>query len=296
MPWNFFRMRQTSMTCYRHRVVVLLLLLCASAAAEQVPVLLQRAVLAESQHRFDEAQRTLHAVLGRNPRDPSAWLRLASIATVRGDIDAARTACSNAAAHVDPVVSLACRGRIALATLEYDPAYAALKSVLDHPHYRDREDESTRWACGVAAELAVALRQHTAADHLFQRALNEASPVQLWAARLDQLLATARATRVLELVPPREVSTVLQLRRLIALRELGRENEARQLIDYFDWEFRQALQLNDYTHGREIARFYLDVVPRQRLALLAASHNIDNQREAEDFALYQRALAAIPIW
>ncbi len=90
-----------------------------------------------------------------------------------------------------------------------------------------------------------------------------------------------------------EVDTALQLRRLIALRHLDRYEEGVAQARYLNWEFRQALRAGDFTHGREMARFYLDVELKPALALLAASHNLELQREAEDHVLYRRALALV---
>ena len=142
-------------------------------------------------------------------------------------------------------------------------------------------------------ELAAALREDETADRYFLRATGSGAPLHLQVAWLDHLLATSRPGAVLDRVPPHEPVAALQIRRLIALRELGRDSETEDYRQFLDWEYQYALHAKEYIHAREIARFYLDVVPRPRLALRAAEHNLSRQREAEDYALYHRALAEV---
>ena len=88
-------MPRISVTFYSSTLTVLLLLFTVVVAADSRALLIS-AGLAERQHRFDDAQRDLHRALVLSPRDAAAWLKLASVATVRGDVAAARRACSNA--------------------------------------------------------------------------------------------------------------------------------------------------------------------------------------------------------
>jgi len=265
------------------------------AASSASPSGQQAATVAASQHRFSEAEQLLREHLRQHPRDGASWLQLASIAAVRADANSATDACAQAANFVDPIVTLGCRGRVALVTQDYGPAYHALSRMLQHPTYERQDDHWTGWSRGVAAELAVALQRHDEADTLFLRALAEWPSRPLQAAWLDHLLATSRYSQVLASVDVNEPDDVLQLRRLIALRRLGRSAESAALTDYYDWLYGMALARGESGAGREIARFYLDVRPRPERARLAAQRNLELQREAEDFALYWRAFAPEPI-
>jgi len=167
-------------------------------------------------------------------------------------------------------------------------ALKPLELMLQHPAYRQRKDHLTRWAAGVAAELAAAQGLVVTADDLFRRALEEAPSVQIRAAWYDHLLATGRPASVVAAIDPQRSPMPLQVRRMIALKQLDRLVEAQPQIHYLDWEYRSAMAREEYLHGREMARFYLDVLPRPALAQTAAARNLDTQREAEDYALYQR--------
>ncbi|MCB1676230.1 MAG: hypothetical protein KDI01_08065 [Halioglobus sp.] len=253
----------------------------------------QTARQAEAEHRFADAARDLRLWLRQHPTDGPAWLRLASVAAVRADVVTATAACANAAPFVDPIAALACRGRVGLVSLEYERAYAPLVAALGHQRYAHRNDIWTTWACGVAAELAVAQGLDDAADRLFQRALRgAAAPTpQIEAAWLDHLLATGRYRQVLAATSAREPLDMLQLRRMIALQRLGMAQEGASLRAYLHWQYQSELERGEFLHAREIARFYLDVLPDTERARLAAENNLDYQREAQDYALYHRAFA-----
>ena len=286
-------MKWISTTCCCSFLQVCLLLGPAQTWATDKPSLSQAARQAETEHRFEDASRYLRDWLRQHPADGPAWLRLASVMTVRDDAAGAAAACARAAPFVDPIAVLACRGRVALASLEHRRAYAPLAAALQHPRYIMRSDIWTAWACGVAAELATAQGLDDEADLLYRRALRgdaEPSP-QIRAAWLDHLLATGRYRQVLVHTSAHEALGMLQLRRLIALRHLGLGRKEASQREYLDWQYRSELASGDFLHAREIARFYLDVLPDRERARLAAWHNLDYQREAEDYALYHRAFA-----
>jgi len=54
-------------------------------------------------------------------------------------------------------------------------------------------------------------------------------------------------------------------------------------------QFTQWQQHKDFQHAREMAIFYLDVMPKPELALTLAKINLQNQQEPEDHALLRRA-------
>lgn len=251
------------------------------------------ALEAERKHHFEIAAHHLRRVVSDEPRNAQAWLILASLETVRGDMDAAREACSIATQHLDPLVALACRGRLALADAEDKAeAYARLERVLSHPAYAGREDRIFLWAVGVAAELAVAVDNAREADRLFEQALVRQAPVYLQAAYLDHLLATARPEQVLAYVAQQPRLLALELRRALALVELKDTQALVPSRARLHETFQTWMAQGDFTHGREMAMFYLDVLDRPALAATAATENLKYQREPEDKALYERATGA----
>lgn len=266
---------------------------------------MERAQAAEDKHRFELAEHHLRRILQRNPRDAQAWLKLASLETVRGEMDDAREACAKATRFTGLLVSVACRGRIALAGGEdKNLALGALMTALAHDTVSSRRDPIASWASGVAAELAVALGQTTQADKLFARALADSPAVHLEAAYLDHLLASDRAPAVLDYVDPQDRELARELRRVLALKALQRtegyalsvQQNADLLarITSLDSVFHHWIEEGDFTHGREMAMFYLHVLPNAELARLTATQNLQHQQEVEDQRLYQAVQALAP--
>lgn len=262
------------------------LIVLATTIASADELLLQ-ARLAEDEHRFDDARAALLQAVDRNPRNAEAWLGLASVALVQGDALTGQHACRRVAALADPIAGLACRGAVALATGQHDAAYRPLARLLNGGPYSGRADRFTTWAHGVLADLAAAMGKDGQADREYQRAIEGGAPPRVKARYLDHLLATQRPVEVLALADTR--SDLQMLRRLIALAQLGRLSEALFEVALLDAAFRADMRANDYVHGREMARFYLDVMPRPALAHLAAERNFEIQREPEDRALWLRA-------
>lgn len=255
----------------------------------------EHAVEAEAKHHFALAEHHLRNIVERDPRDAQAWLSLASLETVRGDISAAREACAVATRQLDPVVALACRGRLALADAESKAdALDDLQPLLAHPAFRARNDELALWTVGVAAELAAAVGQDEEADRYFERVIANDPPTHIEAAYLDHLLATARPYAVIAYAEARDTSLAVELRRALALVAIGAESSLQGMQQRLHETFLHWIEDGDFTHGREMAMFYLDVMPQPALASRAATENLKYQREPEDRALYRRATGQEP--
>ncbi len=249
------------------------------------------AIEAERAHRFELAEHHLHAILDQDPRNFPAWLKLASLETVRGDLSRARAACAAAARLSELLTAVACRGRLALAGgADAEHTLQTLLQTLDHPLVYERSDPIAQWTWGVAAELAAAVGDTEAADRLFERALIQHAPLHLEAAYLDHLLATDRAQRVLDVVPDDDQTLAIQLRRMLAVLALGQQPDA-AIVATMDATFRTWIAAEDFTHGREMAMFYLRVRPDLGMAQLAALRNLHFQREREDLRLCRDAFS-----
>ncbi|MGQ3092656.1 MAG: hypothetical protein ACT6RP_04335, partial [Roseateles sp.] len=112
------------------------------------------------------------------------------------------------------------------------------------------------------------------------------------AALADWLLARNRATEALALVegsPDAEADTLL-LRRVIALRQLGRDAAAPTAL--LRERLAAAERREPAKHAREQARFALDVEQQPREALRLAELNWATQREPADALLLVRAAIA----
>lgn len=279
-------MRPTSMIWPLSSLLALLLVGQAQAHGDHDNM--QRARDAERQHYFPEAEQYLRAVIEDDPGDAQAWLTLASLETVRGDLDQARQACARVLQHFDAITGLACRGRIALAGgIDRREALQSLHSALEHPAVADRSDVYALWASGVAAELAASLGEAAIAESFFQRALAGSPAIHLQAAYLDFLLDADRPAEVLTRVGAGEEELALKLRRVMALLALDRSSEAERLKRQLHATFGDWIAAGDFTHGREMAMFYLSVMPRPEIARRAATRNLEVQREREDWQLYR---------
>ncbi len=245
----------------------------------------------ERKHHFALAEDHLRRLINTEPDNAQAWLSLASLETVRGHIDAARRACAQATRQVDAIESLACRGRIALADAgDKARALAELKPLLDHPAFVNRRDPVALWTVGVAAELSAAVGAPEETEQLFRRSLAVDPPVHLDAAYLDFLLSANRPGEVLEYVARRGPELALELRRALALVALGELDELHGPRERLHRTFLHWMEDGDFTHGREMAMFYLDVFPQRGLATRAATENLKYQREPEDRGLYARVV------
>ena len=288
MHWIFSKTRLLSMIYSTNRwlgIALLVAVILASASVFADP--LRQARLAADQHRFTDARAALTQAIERMPRNAEAWLGIASVALVQGDAMTGLWACRRVAALADPIAGFACRGRVALITGHYATAYPPLVLMLDSKRYAGRKDRFTVWARSVAADLAAAMGENAAADRHFQHAIDDGASRDVKLRYLDHLLATNRPEAVLALTDANDWT--LQLPRLLALRALNRLDEAPKDVAYLDRIFQMEIRAGEFEHGREMARFYLDVLPQPRTALLAAERNLEMQREPEDLALWIRA-------
>lgn len=266
--------------------LLFVVLLSVSTAATSMPDRLQEAAQLSHAHRFDEALTLLDRIVREQPDHGGAWIKMASIALVIGDVDKARNACRRAAIHVDPAVAIACQGRIAYATFSgREETLARILKLLSLPRYASRRDDGIIWARSVAAELAAVTGKVEIADRLFTRSIDDGAPEQVLVAYADHLLATGRPEHVLRLLEGPNGSYARQTRYLLALARVGADEMGRAKLHRLDRAFRQEIAQSKFGHAREIAFFYLHIMPDPELAELAARENILRQREPEDYEL-----------
>lgn len=249
------------------------------------PVLFQ-AWLAQAEHRFDDARVLLDELLTRQPTHAQAWLLAASVALASGDTDGSRRACRQVAIVVDPGVGFACLARAA------NPSdWLAYFERLARWPLSGLEPELAGWVQATLAELAAGLARAEAAELYFEHALRLAPSVQLRASYADWLLSEERFDDALALLPRRSHAPALGVLRLLALRGLGRDTGV--LEQRYERRFAHWLEHDDFRHGREMARFYLDVADSPALALEIARENLLRQSEREDHALLARCERAV---
>ena len=252
------------------------------------PAVLLRARVLQARHDFDLALADLRLLLARPDLDDDiraqALLDAAGVHQLRAELPAARALCERlrplaplpAAACLAELDSLSGRAADAAQTL------AGLSPGRSVPP----------WLALMRAELAERLGDSARAPGLYQLALAGGDVVYTHAAWADGLLAQGRAADALALLQRSAdaEADALLLRRVIALRALGRESAA--LAAQMRERLAAADRREPGRHAREQARFALDVESQPRAALRLAQANWAFQREPADAVLLLRAALA----
>jgi tetratricopeptide (TPR) repeat protein len=258
--------------------------------APPVAVLVLRARIRQSNHEFLAALSDLDRALALNPREGQALLDRASIRTVLGRHDAARSDCQSLEGVITPLYVAACRAAIAGVTGSARAATGELSHALLAPGLA-REDKC--WAESLLGELSTRLGDSEAAEAQFRRVLI-ACPNDSYAkgALADLLLDLQRNAEVVRLLADQVRKDALLLRLTIAERQLNSANFRPHLADLTQ-RFEEARLRGSSVHRREEARFELAVKDDPARALTLALENFQVQREPADVRLaLEAALAA----
>ena len=250
------------------------------------PVLVLAASALQSSHRFGEALQMLDRALVLEPHNAQAWLTKATILQVRGEFDAARTACRRLPQSADQMITLTCLASVDSLTGRLELSYRALDRMVSADG--NAASNVQAWVSGQLADMAVRLRDFTAAERHFTSALRlDPDEPYLKAAYSDLLLLENRHEEVIELLRDGAAHDVLLLRLAIAARR-AQARDAPRWARLFEAR-RQAVRKDDNPHAREHARFLLDVLDQPREALTLARKNWGEQREPADVQIYLRA-------
>lgn len=257
----------------------------ADAPAE---VVLLRARVLQARHEFEPALAELNRLLARGDLLPDqraqALLDAAALHQLRAELPAARELCE----QLQPLAALPAAACLAELSSLSGQGQAAAQALA-----RLSPGRSTApWLALMRAELAERLGDEAAAPALYRTALAGEDEVYTRAALADWLLARRRAAEALVLLErsPDADADALLLRRVIALRQLGRDASAPAA------QMRERLaaagRREPGKHAREQARFALDVEQQPREALRLAQLNWTMQREPVDALLLLRAALA----
>lgn len=257
----------------------------ADAPAEAV---LLRARVLQARHAFDEALAELRRLQARSDLAPElraqALLDAAALHQLRAELPEARRLCE----QLQPLAVLPAVACLAELDSLTGQAPAAARTLAQLSPGRI----VAPWLALMRAELAERLGDEANAPALYRMALAGDDEVYTRAALADWLLARRRATEALAVVErsPDAQADALLLRRVIALRQLGRDAAAPAA------QMRERLAAADRRepsrHAREQARFALDVTGDPREALRLARVNWAFQREPADALLLLRAAQA----
>ncbi len=265
-------------------------------------VVLMQATLDQYQHDFSKARVRLMHILQSAPAPKiaaQAWLTLATIERVQGNYAESDRAC-NSLARFTTSYALACLAENTGLRGQRDSARTQLNDLLSSSALQGVEQIDTRrWLLTTLAELDERAGRTASAEHFYRQAFaNTAKDAQdgyLIFAYADFLLAQSRPKEVLRLLAnqPEPASDGVLLRRTIAEKKLGlKQAEAStiQLAERFD-----AARLRGdgaAKHGRELARFQLQVQNDSAGALINARENLRVQKEPVDWLVMAQAAAA----
>jgi tetratricopeptide (TPR) repeat protein len=258
-------------------------------AAPPAPVLLLRATLLQSRHRFREALGDLDALLAIQPDDAQALLTHATVLRVQGRYAEAARSCDQLAGIADDFVTALCTESIRSLRGGLREAASALDAIADRSV--GQSPGVRAWYRAERAEMAERLGDDVDALRRYRAALaDDTGDPQLRAAAADLLLRISRPREALDVTGPDPTADALKLRAAIASRALGRpraELEA-ALADAYAASHRR----DEDVHLREEARFALEIVGDAPRALALAQQNWSVQREPADARLLLLAARA----
>ncbi|WP_082565324.1 hypothetical protein [Duganella sp. Root1480D1] len=270
------------------------------AAAPPVPVLLMRATLLQSGHRFVEAIRDLDAVTRADPGNAQAWLTLATVQVVRGEYDAAVHSCGRLSSLAGQLASMTCLANARATNGELAASERLLALAIERSDSAGAPDASNAglrlWALTLLGELAARRGDAARAELRFSQVLALApGESYVLGAYADLLLDQGRSAEVLALLRDHLRVDGLLLRHTIAAQAAPspRAPEVASAIAELQARFDAATRRGDAIHQREQARFELKLRHNARAALELALANWQVQKEPADLRiLLQAALAA----
>lgn len=254
--------------------------------------LVVQATILQSRHQFVESRRILQAVLQRDPDNMQAWLTLASVALVQGDMDEGRRDCSHLVRDSDALVVVGCIGSWSAVTGNAQNTLLGIEAVMKTEQTASPALQS--WAHGLMADAAKYLGQAERADAEYKQAMQLAPGDNFLIATYgDFLLDHGRAREVLDLTRGYSQSDTSFLRQVLAEAAL-KLPVANADIQSMASRFRDLEQRGDSAlYGREEARFALELQHDPARALKLAQANWSIQHAPEDIRIYlEAALAA----
>lgn len=252
--------------------------------------LVTQATILQYRHQFPEARELLRAALKQDPRNPQAWLTLATLDMVQGSYAAAGKNCAHVAETAGFDLGLACTGNL---RAYLGKARQSLVMLQQAAATADKGPAAYQaWLQGLIAETAERLGDWPLAETHYLAALKLLPQDNfLLVAYADFLLDRGRPKEVLTLLADRTQSDTAFLRLALAQADLRGEEAAR-----YTWIMAArfealALRGSDY-FGREQARFALRLQHDPQRSLEMARRNWQVQRAPWDARVLLEAAEA----
>lgn len=253
---------------------------------------LLRATIAQSTHAFASARSDLIAAVAQDPYNPQAWLTLASVQQVTGDLANAAHSCERVTSTGATAVGIVCKAALDGLTGNAAMAYDALES-LSRTNVLDPSVRVQTWALTLRGELAERLGRGGEAERWYRASLaTDPQDTYTIAAYADFLLDEGRSAEVVSLIPQDTRVDTLLLRRAQADDALGTE-QATATAREVAGRFAALRERGDRVHLREEARFTCSVLHDPASGLVLALQNWAIQKEPLDARIVlECALAA----
>ncbi|MGK5079177.1 hypothetical protein ACQ4W6_12855 [Janthinobacterium sp. HLX7-2] len=246
-------------------------------------VLVLRATLFQSTHRFAAALADLDTVLRRDTGNAQAWLTRATVQMVTGDLVAAKGSCMRLYSRAPALIVQTCLSNVGSLNGDAKSSFSSLKAMLER--YPDTDPKVRGWTQTLLAEMAARNGDDVMADTLFRQALDAGEPDSyLLGAWSDFLLDRGRSTEVAKLLKDKGRIDALLLRYAIALKNVG-STDAKAQTEALRSRFNAAMLRGDTVHQREQARFELVLNNDSQSAVRLALLNWAVQKEPADLRI-----------
>ncbi len=258
-----------------------------------VPVLLLRAAIHQNRHEFDAAKADLQRVTAQQPGNAQAWLDLASLQQVTGDLASAEHSCERVLASGAAIIGTLCRASLDAMQGRGTQAYAALEEIVAQDRLAAQPVAVRAWTLTLLAELAERLGRNGDAERWYRHSLTmDPSDIYTLSAYADFLLDRGRAADVTALIAADTPIDGLLLRRVQADHAIGADT-ARAGTTVLAARFDALHARGDSVHRREESRFRLALAQEPGTALELALENWAVQKEPLDARIaLEAALAA----
>jgi Tfp pilus assembly protein PilF len=271
--------------------------------APPMPILLLRATIRQSTHDFANARLDLDQAVKREPGNAQAWLTMATVQQVTGDLQGATESCRRVVPITPALIGVTCMASIDSAQGRAAEAFDALNAALLTSAGRGRDSVGVRtWALTLQAEIAERLNRATDAERLYKESLLlDPTDAYAMAAYADFLLDAGRPNDVLALISATTRADVLLLRYALAAKLAG-SNDATQVAKDLGERFAASKARGDRVHLREEARYALAIKGDPQAALTLARENWQVQKEpldariALETARQPKAVADVVTW
>ena len=253
-------------------------------------VLLQKAIILQSTHHFDDSLVMLESVLATDPRNGQAWLTRATVLAVVGRHADARSACDSLRGLAYDLVLRTCLANVGALDGHGQASYADLAAAL--AQYPNADPSIRAWGATLLAEMAARIGRPAEAETHFRDAMAIDKPDSyLIGAYADFLLDRKRYAEAAALVKPRTRNDALLLRYALALK-MQQAAETGAYTEVQRQRFAAAAMRGDSVHQREQARYELHLLGQPKQALRTALSNWKVQKEPADLRILLEAAVA----